>query len=216
MATTPHPTSRSQHNHPPPVEEAARDLEVALEVIEQQAKDNATFFEKEKMEVIHFGPSRARIASNPPVRGITPIGRAVRWLGVWLDLTLSFILYAKAWASKAAVVVIHMKRLSSTLKGSLPDQLAEVARSYVGSRVTYGAKAWWVGPGARRRLKTAAAVLDGPLKSVARLVVPAILYTPLAAVRREAGLPTVEVTLNKVRLSFAARLAGLDDYYPLV
>ena len=45
---------------------------------------------------------------------------------------------------------------------------------------------------------------------------PVIPYTPLAAVRREAGLPLVEVAFNKVRLSFAARLTGLDDYYPLV
>ena len=43
-----------------------------------------------------------------------------------------------------------------------------------------------------------------------------MLYIPLAAVRRKAGLLPVKVALNKVRLSFAARLAGLNDYYPLV
>ncbi|KAM4064581.1 reverse transcriptase (RNA-dependent DNA polymerase) [Hirsutella rhossiliensis] len=71
---------------------------------------NAITFDPKKTEVMHF--SRTTPRNAPPVfHGEVEKrpGSAMRWLGIWLDSTLTFKTHVEKWTAKAQAVAYHLK-----------------------------------------------------------------------------------------------------------
>jgi hypothetical protein len=76
---------------------------------------NGIAFDPDKTEVIHFSRRPARNA--PAIRHgdhEKQPGAALRWLGIWLDPTLSFKTHVEKWTAKARAVAYHLKGLTNT------------------------------------------------------------------------------------------------------
>ncbi|XP_044715319.1 reverse transcriptase (RNA-dependent DNA polymerase) domain-containing protein [Hirsutella rhossiliensis] len=84
---------------------------------------NGISFDPEKTEVMHF--SRTTPKTAPSVlhgEFEKRPDRAMRWLGVWLDSTLSFKIHVEKWTAKAQAVAFHLRRLTNTKHGPLPSE----------------------------------------------------------------------------------------------
>ncbi|KJZ68078.1 hypothetical protein HIM_12534 [Hirsutella minnesotensis 3608] len=93
---------------------------------------NGISFDPEKTEVMHFSRTMPRTA--PPVlHGEIEKSpdRAMRWLGVWLDSTLSFKTHVEKWTAKAQAVAFHLRRLTNTKHGPLPSAVRRAVRACV-------------------------------------------------------------------------------------
>lgn len=177
---------------------------------------NGISFDPGKTEVMHFSrwPTRAATAVRHGDHEKRP-EVALRWLGVWLDSTLSFKTHVEKWAAKAQAVAYHMKGLTNTKHGPLPSAVRRAVRACVEPILLYGAEAWY--PGATSpswsqpskegpsRIKGLIQKMSKCLHQAIRAILPVWRTTPIAALHRESGIPPVARLLEAARLRFAAR-----------
>ncbi|KAM4062478.1 reverse transcriptase (RNA-dependent DNA polymerase) [Hirsutella rhossiliensis] len=107
---------------------------------------NRISFDPEKTEVMHF--SRTTPKTAPPVlhgEFEKRPGRAMRWLGVWLDSTLSFKTHVEKWTAKAQAVAFHLRRLTNTRHGPLPSAVRRAVCACVIPVLLYAAEVWYPG-----------------------------------------------------------------------
>lgn len=66
---------------------------------------------------------------------------AMRWLGIWLDSTLTFRTHVEKWMTKAQAVAYHLRGLTNTKRGPLPSAVRNAIRACVEPVFLYGAEA---------------------------------------------------------------------------
>ncbi|KAM4067527.1 reverse transcriptase [Hirsutella rhossiliensis] len=135
---------------------------------------NAITFDPKKTEVMHF--SRTTPRNAPPVfHGEVEKrpGSAMRWLGIWLDSTLTFKTHVEKWTAKAQAVAYHLKEAW-----------------YPGMTCPRWNKPAKEGPSRIRHLIRR---MDKSLNTAMRAILPVWKTTPLSARHREAGIPPSQV-----------------------
>lgn len=187
---------------------------------------NGIAFDPKKTEVMHFSRTAPK-AAPPVVHGNLEkrSDRAVRWLGIWLDSTLTFKTHVRKWSAKAQAVAFHLKGLANTQHGPLPSAVRRAVCACVVPVLLYGVEAWYPGATSPRWTKPAR---DGPsrigrlvknmnksLYTALRAILPVWRTTPTNVLHREAGIPPVSQLLEARRIAFAARLKSLDEAHPL-
>ena len=124
-------------------EKLAKDLKKIME----WEIGNAILFDQEKSELKHFTQA-PKPKECPNIRlgdwCIAP-NQDTKWLGIWLDMKLSFLTHVKKWAAKASAVAMHLKILNNYQRGSRPDLVRQAVKSCVISIATVGAEVWWPG-----------------------------------------------------------------------
>ncbi|KJZ69665.1 hypothetical protein HIM_10938 [Hirsutella minnesotensis 3608] len=173
---------------------------------------NRVFFDPDKTEeVMHFSRKKPKVA--PPVLHGQVEKRpdeAMRWLGIWLDSTLTFKIHVDKWTAKAQAVAeccaacrLRLRHPSATLRSrgvvpwsDLPALDQADQRGPVGDQ-------------SRQKMSKA---LDTSL----RAILPVWRTTPTSALYREAGIPPVPLLFEARRMAFAARLKALDEAHLLV
>ncbi|KAM4063396.1 endonuclease/exonuclease/phosphatase [Hirsutella rhossiliensis] len=175
---------------------------------------------------MHF--SRTKPKTAPPVlhEFVKRPDRAMRWLGVWLDSSLSFKTHVEKWTAKAQAVAFHLRRLTNIKYGPLPSAMRRAVCACVIPVLLYAAEAWYPGPKSPRWTKPSK---EGPsgigklvkkmskaLYTSLRAILPVWRTTPTNVLHREAGIPPVPLLLEGRRTAFAARLKALDEAHTLV
>ncbi|KAM5344599.1 hypothetical protein ACJ41O_013134 [Fusarium nematophilum] len=189
--------------------------------------ENGISFDPKKTEVIHF--SRKTPAIAPPIQHGDSEKRpekAMRWLGIWLDSTLSFKTHVEKWTAKAHSIAYHLRGLTNTRHGPLPGAVQRAVRACVEPILLYGAEAWYPGETRPRWNKPSKEVMTQTrhlvqrmsrvLKQSMRAILPVWKTTPIPILHRESGIPPVLQLLEARRIRFAARLKSLDEAHPLV
>ncbi|KAM4058704.1 RNase H domain-containing protein [Hirsutella rhossiliensis] len=140
----------------------------------------------------------------------------MRWLGIWLDSTLTFKTHVEKWTAKAQAVAYHLKGLTNTNRGPLPGAVRRAVRACIEPQLFFGAEAWYPGMTCPRwnkpakegpsRIRHLIRRMDKSLNTAMRAILPVWKTTPLSARHREAGIPPVSHLLQACRTRFAARL----------
>ena len=107
---------------------------------------NGIAFDSDKTEVMHFSrrPTRAMLAVRHGDQEKRP-GKALQWLGIWLDPTLSFKTHVRKWMAKAWAVAYHLKGLTNTKHRLLPAAVRQAVQACVVPVLLHGAEVWYPG-----------------------------------------------------------------------
>ena len=102
---------------------------------------NGISFDPIKTEVIHFCRTKPKV--SPPIfyEGERRLEKAMRWLGIWLDSTLTFKAYIEKWIAKAQAVAHHLRGLANTKHGPLLSAMQRAVRAYIELELLHGVKA---------------------------------------------------------------------------
>ncbi|RKK66015.1 hypothetical protein BFJ69_g15774 [Fusarium oxysporum] len=86
---------------------------------------NGVSFDPKKTEVMHFSRSKLETAAVIRHGNVEKHPEAaMRWLGIWLDRSLSFRVHAEKWTAKSQAVAYHLRGLTNTIHGPLPSATA--------------------------------------------------------------------------------------------
>ncbi|XP_044724448.1 endonuclease-reverse transcriptase domain-containing protein [Hirsutella rhossiliensis] len=186
---------------------------------------NAITFDPKKTEVMHF--SRTTPRNAPPVfHGEVEKrpGSAMRWLGIWLDSTLTFKTHVEVDCQSASSG-LPSQGFDKYQPRPLPGAVRRAVRACIEPQLFFGAEAWYPGMTCPRwnkpakegpsRIRHLIRRMDKSLNTAMRAILPVWKTTPLSARHREAGIPPVSHLLQACRTRFAARLKSLDEAHPL-
>ncbi|EDN04275.1 conserved hypothetical protein [Histoplasma mississippiense (nom. inval.)] len=196
---------------------------------------NKVAFAPEKLEMIHLTRKRhneapAVVVSEDltvhPVTAQAGQEPALRWLGVHFDRRLTWRPHVSTRAKKARAVAQHIRSLGKTRDGPPADALRKAVTTCVVPSLLYGTEAWYGGrtQPARHtgrsgevssRLGWHVGTVEKVLTMAARGVLPVFRTTPIAALYRDAGLPSAMVALEEAKIRFATRLQVVDEKHPL-
>jgi ribonuclease HI len=208
------------------VEETAAAASRSVEEMVRWGAANGVSFDPKKTEVMHF--SRSKLETAPAVRHGDVEKHpeaAMRWLGIWLDSSLSFRVHAEKWTAKSQAVAYHLRGLTNTIHGPLPSAVRSAVRACVEPVLLYGTEVWY--PGATRprwdqpskdRPSDIQHLLQRMNKAIVqsmRAILPVWKTTPVAILHRESGIPPITQLLEARRYRFSARLKSLDEAHPL-
>ncbi|KAF5236481.1 hypothetical protein FANTH_11249 [Fusarium anthophilum] len=62
----------------------------------------------------------------------------MRWLGIWLDSSLSFRVHAEKWTAKLQAVAHHLQGLTNTIYGPLSSAIQSAVRACIEPVLLYG------------------------------------------------------------------------------
>ena len=179
-------------------------------------------FSPEKTEVVIFTRKKKKNIPQITLRGCKPYEnpKLVRWLGVYLDPTLSFKGNVDACCNKAKRVGDALKSLSNTQSGAPPQAMLTAIRACAINSALYGTEVWHPGQkdfhGRATQVKGHEDVISRVVAQATRAAIPAYKTAPNAAILREGGIPPGTVLLEDVRRRAAARIRQLDNRHPLV
>ena len=186
---------------------------------------NGISFDPAKTEVMHFCRTKPKV--SPPIlhEGERRPEKAMRWLGIWLDSTLTFKTHVEKWTAKAQAVAHHLRGLANTKHGPLPSAMRRAVRACVEPVLLHGAEAWYPGLSSPRwsqptkegssGIQQLLRKMNKSLHNSMRAVLPVWRTTPIAALHRESGIPPIVQLLETRRMRFAARLKRVDEAHPL-
>ncbi|KJZ70477.1 hypothetical protein HIM_10149 [Hirsutella minnesotensis 3608] len=108
---------------------------------------NGISFDPDKTDVMHFSRTKPKTAS-PVLHGEVEKrpDQAMRWLGIWLDSTLSFKTHVEKWTAKAQAIAFHLRGLTNTKHGPRPSAMRRAVCACVLPVLLYAAEAWYPGP----------------------------------------------------------------------
>lgn len=184
--------------------------EVSKAVIRWGAKRKLQF-ELEKSEAILFtrSPNIRREANTTPiyvggsdeVEEGTPISfsmKATRWLGFWLDSSLSFSHHWKLKMQQAKNAIFQLSSLRKSI--GLPIGVSRALQQAVTLSIAlYGCEIWWKNQASARN------DLQIVLNQAARAITGQYSSTPIAKLLRSADIPEAESILNKKQALFTIR-----------
>ena len=186
---------------------------------------NGISFDPAKTEVMHFCRTKPKV--SPPIlhEGERRPEKAMRWLGIWLDSTLTFKTHVEKWTAKAQAVAHHLRGLANTKHGPLPSAMQRAVRACVEPVLLHGVDAWYPGLRSPRwsqptkegssGIQQLLRKMNKSLHNSMRAVLPVWRTTPIAALHRESGIPPIIQLLETRRMRFAARLKRVDEAHPL-
>ncbi|RDL32487.1 uncharacterized protein BP5553_08943 [Venustampulla echinocandica] len=160
----------------------------AARLFDQGAK-SAIQFDLAKTELIHFGPSKAKLRLPDQTR-IEP-KQLVRWL------------------AQAKSAFLRLARLANTERGLSPAAIRQLYIACVTSIADYGSIIWWRGQaGFKKRLQE--------LQNLAlRKILGVFKTAPIVPMEVEASLPPPEIRLNSSIRQYALRLTRLSKSHPV-
>ncbi|RKK71137.1 hypothetical protein BFJ71_g17613, partial [Fusarium oxysporum] len=185
------------------VEETAAAASRSVEEMVRWGAANGVSFDPKKTEVMHF--SRSKLETAPAIRHGDVEKHpeaAMRWLGIWLDSSLSFRVHAEKWTAKSQAVAYHLRGLTNTAR--FP--------------ALYGVPS---GPALNQSCSTAPNIqhllqrMNKAIVQSMRAILPVWKTTPTAILHRESGIPPITQLLEARRYRFSARLKSLDETHPL-
>lgn len=221
------------------LDENVAQLEDDIRQILSWGKDNKVAFAPAKCELMHFTRARHDYAPDVHIPDFDFTIRQVRdsegkiapirWLGVWFDRKFTFQQHISTLAGKAGRVVRHIRNLANTEFGPPAESLRKAVVACILPAVTYGAETWYAG---KTKLPTNNAQAKGKevgtrqnfhitevdrvLNGAIRAILPIWRTTPKDTIYRDAGLPTAEIALDKIRNRLAFRLRAVDERHPLI
>ncbi|TVY62678.1 putative 115 kDa protein in type-1 retrotransposable element R1DM [Fusarium oxysporum f. sp. cubense] len=208
------------------VEETAAAASRSVEEMVRWGAANGVSFDPKKTEVMHF--SRSKLETAPAIcHGDVEKHpeAAMRWLGIWLDSSLSFRVHAEKWTAKSQAVTYHLRGLTNTIHGPLPSAVRSAVRACVEPVLLYGTEVWY--PGATRPrweqpskdrpsgIQHLLQIMNKAIVQSMRAILPVWKTTPTAILHRESGIPPITQLLEACRYRFSARLKSLDEAHLL-
>jgi ribonuclease HI len=174
-------------------------------------------FATSKTELLYGLPLTSKdknlsLASHSPLRilntTITP-KRQIKYLGVFIDESLTFKYHAAMAAARANKVLGSLNFLRHRSRG-IPAHIAHhLAMTAIFPAMFWASPAWWAGtPGVIATLKVA-------YNTVARWITGLPLNTRITNLITLAHLPPMEVYLDYLSLRYAIRLHFLPNYHAL-
>ncbi|EDN04709.1 conserved hypothetical protein [Histoplasma mississippiense (nom. inval.)] len=197
---------------------------------------NKVAFAPEKLEMIHLTRKRHNeapavvVSEDLTVHPVTaPAGQepALRLLGVHFNRRLTWRPHVSTRAKKGKGPWPSTSgSLGKTRDGPPADALRKAVTTCVVPSLLYGTEAWYGGrtQPARHtgrsgevssRLGWHVGTVEKVLTMAARGVLPVFRTTPIAALYRDAGLPSAMVALEEAKIRFATRLQVVDEKHPL-
>ncbi|RAL60025.1 hypothetical protein DID88_000651 [Monilinia fructigena] len=195
----------------------ARILQRRVRQIIRWGKENRILFAPEKFELLHI--TRQHDSTNPPLVVnpdliITPVPIAtsgsaqptLRWLGVFFDRRLSFLQHVKNTHSESheSSLTHQVDRSHYTWAASFLSKKSSDHLRPPSSTIRHGS------------IKGHLRCINRVINTAARGAIPVYKTTPIAALIKEAGLPSGIVALEHAKLRFALRLKTIDNQHLLV
>jgi hypothetical protein len=180
--------------------------------------------EADKTEAIHF-TRRRKYKDNlpgptiwlPPERSsnggtlITPVTTA-RYLGIYLDTTLSFRAHQKFYFTKAESTLSTLRMLGNSIRGLSPKDKRRLYIANVLPIMSYCAQLWWC-PNWKGN-KEAANALQRIQNQAARWISGAFRTTPVGTLNALAGLIPVSKNIDILMRKAALRSKTLPASHP--
>jgi hypothetical protein len=180
--------------------------------------------EADKTEAIHFTRRRkykqdlpGPTVWLPPERSsndgtlVTPVTTA-RYLGIYLDTTLSFRAHQKFYFTKAESTLSTLRMLGNSIRGLSPKDKRRLYIANVLPVMSYCAQLWWC-PNWKGN-KEAANALQRIQNQAARWISGAFRTTPLGTLNALAGLIPVSKNIDILMRKAALRSKTLPASHP--
>ena len=192
--------------------EITKTLEEAGKIALDWGENNAVTYDISKTEAILFSKARnqklTKQLSETELRFgdqvISFSREATRWLGMWLDSSLSFGAHISERFKKAKIAETRIKGLSKTY-GLPPALVRRIQIAAVQSVALYGAELWW------KSQKNHQNELQKLINRQARAITGMYPSTPIAALMSEAGLTPAHILLDFRQRKYAYRILSLPD-----
>ncbi|GJE94382.1 hypothetical protein PsYK624_105510 [Phanerochaete sordida] len=177
--------------------------------------------EPDKLELMHF-PKRTRpkhptlgpdlvVRTDGQLLRVSPKA-TMRYLGFFLDPTLSFRAHVKHYATKATSTVAALRMLGNSARGLTPINKRTIYISNVLPLMLYGAALWW-NAGWRGR-KWAAGLLQTAQARAARWISGCFRTTTVGAMEMAAGLLPIRAQVDLHMHRSGLRLHSVHDKHP--
>ena len=194
--------------------ENARTLQQIASTIIAWSDDNALSFDGPKTELIHF---KKRI--RPPIQPLSVTvdnttiqpSTCIRWLGVWLDPTLSFKEHIRQKTTSATRAYFALRRLANTQNGLTVSSMRLLYLSAVLPILDFGAEIWYTGERQQGYVSQLQKVQNKALRSL----LGAFRTSPTAALEAESAIPPTRTRLQHLRRKYAIRIATLPPSHTL-
>lgn len=180
--------------------------------------------EADKLELMHFRHRRQKTWSAAKPLGpsmkvkhngkqiVIPPAAHMRYLGFYLDPTLSFKEHVRFYSTKGCSTVQTLRMLGNSRRGMDPEHRRTLYRSNVVPVITYGAQLWWT-PNWKGR-KGFAKTLQQPQSRAARWITGAFRTTPIGATECFAGLLPVKNQIDQLMKRSCLRIRTLHPGHP--
>lgn len=180
--------------------------------------------EADKLELMHFvhrqrkrtatedglGPA-VKIRHEGATRIIKPT-KIMRYLGFFLDPTLSFKEHVRYYATKGCSSVNALRMLGNSKHGLAPSHRRTLYLTNVLPVLTYGAQLWW-SPN-WKGTKGLAKRLQQAQSRAARWITGAFHTTPIGAMETKAGLLPIRHQIDKLATRGGLRALTLHNGHP--
>ena len=167
------------------------------------ASSNAVCFEETKTEAILFSKKRSRRRCTAAIRvgdqTVRFAPEATRWLGIWLDSTLSLDENRRRRIAKTRQAEARLRRIVSKY-GVPPAATRNLQSAVVQGTMLYAAELTWNGK------KKVEGEYQQAINRMGRAKLGAFRSTPLGIVAAESGLTPARALLNHRQARFAQRL----------
>ena len=105
-------------------------------------------FDMEKIELIYFHFKRSLDLENEAYsikikELIIQSKNLVKWLGIWLDLKLTFKQHVEKKTTQALKILNQIERLSNTERGLSFQVIRQLYIACISSVADYGVPIWW-------------------------------------------------------------------------
>ena len=185
------------------LDEVVHKLERCAELSLSWAKDNAVSFETSKTEAILFTRKRKHRHCNRTIQvgsqQVKFAGEATRWLGIWLDSTLTLAENRRIRLGKARQAEARLRRIVSQY-GVPPSTARTLQISIIQGTMLYAAELTWNGG------KNIEGEYQKAINRMGRSTLGAFRSTPQGILAAESGLTPARALLNFRQARFAQRL----------
>lgn len=180
--------------------------------------------ESDKLELMHFihrrrknwregsplGPA-VRVKHGGSTITIQP-SASMRYLGFYLDPTLSFKEHVRFYATRGSSTVHTLRMLGNSKHGLAPHLRRLLYLSNVVPLLTYGAALWW--SPSWKGVKGFAKTLQKAQSKAARWITGGFRTTPVGTLEALAGLVPIKSQVNKLVTSHCLRARTLHGGHP--
>lgn len=179
------------------IQEVAISLEKTGEAVLRWELANAVTFNIAKTEAILFSRARSKKVREEITNARLVLGgqevkfnnTATRWLGIWLDSSLTFVTHIRERLKRAQAAEARIRCLTRAQR--LPPGLVrKIQIAAVQAIAFFGSEIWWQGQKIHQR------DIQKLLNKQGRAITCMYRSTPVAPLMSEAGLIPAEIMLN--------------------
>jgi ribonuclease HI len=188
--------------------ENCKKLNTVVGKIFNWANQNATAFDKDKTELIHFFEKIEDTTGKTvtlPDRTIVIPKKEVKWLGIWFDKSLTFKTHVEKRLALATRTLHNIIRLSGSEKGLSFKAIRQLYIACITTISDYGVQIWWKGQ--KGLLEKFQKLQNKALK----VILGAFKTSPIEAMEIEAAVPPPEIRFEKICKGYALRILKIVD-----